>query len=82
MNTRYDSPEVIANVEKIDTNGESHFEGDKIVGVSCDDSSNLVPLVTLDIRNHRGACLMVRIELTELLSAIGLAAARMKGGAK
>jgi hypothetical protein len=71
MNARFkNTPEVIASVSTVDSNGNDTDVGDKVTGVMVR-NSNGTPVVQLDIRNYKkDSNLTVEIEAAELMAAL------------
>jgi hypothetical protein len=73
-NTRYSStPEVIANVKVITSEGDEIAYGDVVTGIQVQQSKNaLTGLVQLDLRGHpkKHSSLVIEIELQELVAAL------------
>ncbi len=71
------NPEVIATVETIDTEGESTYLGDRIVGIQVRTDKQWVDgVVDLDVREFdrkRDSNLVLRIALPELMAALSRA---------
>lgn len=73
----YDTPELIGLVERIDADGESSLEGDRIIGVHVkqDSGQHREGTVTIDIRefDRKHGNIVVRLSLPDLVAAIATA---------
>lgn len=72
------NPELIAQVDTIDSNGDEVSNQILIVGVGVrqNKDADINGTVDLDIRNYTKSrkCIIVRLPLQELLKAVGIAA--------
>ncbi len=68
MITRYQScPEIIGSIERVDKEGDTSPLGDYVVGVSIDRKA---ADALIEIRQFKGGCLMIRLQLSGLVAAI------------
>jgi hypothetical protein len=70
------NPEIIADIQSIDTEGEAESYGDKIIGISVEIGKNINQTgeVTFDVRDfYKKEALTIRVQLADLLLAISSA---------
>ena len=74
MNTRYDVPETVASLRKVDKEGEETYYEDCTVGIECQNKG----VLQIDLRNLRPIrindreSLVIELDIAEVLGSIAV----------